>query len=882
VTEGLFHFRTGEADGDASMMGVLGVKGANLAELAKLGIPVPSGFTVPTTFARDFQSQGEMLSDSFRAMMREGMKWLEGVTALRFGDKKRPLLVSVRSGASVSMPGMMDSVLNIGMNDSVADAMALTAGARFALDTYRRFLEMYLQAVKGISLFVVEQPSMAIRRQRSLSDEAELPEDALRTVVSALKALHREKFGEDFPQDPYVQLWNTVIAVFKSWNSARAKKYRSIHKIDDALGTAVNVCEMVFGNRNQNSCAGVCFTRNPSNGTKEIVGEFLMQAQGEDVVAGIRTPFPLSRLEREMPQVLQELTEVCGQLERHYRDIQDIEFTVDDGKLWLLQVRHGKRTAQAAFQIAVDLVEEGVLTPREAVFRVESQDFEKLLLPGLDPRAHKQVIGRGLPASPGAASGKVVFSATDAEQHALRGDDVILVREETSPDDIAGIHVARGLLTTRGGMTSHGAIVARQMGKCCVVGCGNLQINLAKRSIRVGEYEIQELDWITIDGATGDVLLGKVATRETAISSGVATFLSWASSFHRTSIRANADTAVEAASARRMGATGIGLCRTERLFFEPESLPFVWRSLLDTDARERSSALAKLRSFQRKSFFEILDAMEGQEVAIRLFDHPLAEFLPKNRQDMAAAQEHLSIPLDVLEFRLQTLMQSNPALGHRGCRLGVAHPEIYEMQIHALVEATMDMVVQGRSPRPQLMLPFVCTEGELVWARKRFGGALQRLIVEEELKWDGRFRCAPIPFGVMIETPRSALIADKLAAHADFLCIGATDLTQLTYGLSRDDSAPFLRIYKQEGIIDSDPLTSFDDEGVGFLMRRACELARSVKPHLQIGVCLEQSPEGASWLYDGSLGINFVSCSSFRVPMSVLTAARSALGAPIS
>jgi pyruvate,orthophosphate dikinase len=877
VTAKLFFFKTGEADGDASMLEILGSKGANLAELARMGIPVPSGFTVPTYFAREFHSAGDTLSDEFREMVLGGMARLEKAAGKTFGDAANPLLVSVRSGAPVSMPGMMETVLNLGMNDAVALRIAEQSDERFAYDTYRRFLEMYLQAVCGLPLLVVEQPMNTIRHERGFSDDASFDGPALQRVVLLLKELGREKLGLEVPQCPFDQLWQTIAAVFKSWNSARAKKYRAIHKISDDLGTAINVCEMVYGNRNERSGAGVCFTRDPSTGARGNVGEYLMCAQGEDVVAGIRTPKPLSDMKHEMPAVLAELEHLCGVLERHYRDIQDIEFTVDDGKLWLLQVRHGKRSAQAAFQIAVDLVEEGVLTKEEAIFRVEPQDFERLLLPGLDARAHKQVVGRGLPASPGAASGKIVFSASDAEQLALRGEDVILVREETSPDDIAGIHASRGLLTTRGGMTSHGAIVARQMGKCCVVGCGTLQIIHGKRMLKAGSFEVLEHEWITIDGGTGDVLLGKVATRESAISPGVATFLGWASGFHKAKVRANADTAAEALAARKMGANGIGLCRTERVFFESESLPNVWSALIATDARERVQAFARLRALQRREFVEILEVMQGCEVAIRLFDHPLIEFLPRKEQELAAAQEHLAVPGDVLRFRMRNLMQSNPALGHRGCRLGVAYPEIYEMQIHALVEATMDLVSRGVDVRPQIMLPFVSTLGELVWARKRFGTHLNRLIAAEEEFHGGKVKCPWIPFGVMIETPRAALIADKLAMHADFFCIGSGDLTQLTFGLSRDDSAPYMRVYKQEGILDNDPMTSFDHDGVGFLMRHACELGLKAKPNIQIGVCLEESPEGAPWLYNGEAGIDYVSCSSFRVPIAMLIAARAAL-----
>lgn len=880
MTSRLFFFQTGRADGDASMPEILGSKGANLAELARMGIPVPSGFTVPTAFARDFHANADSLSDEFKEMILKGLARLEEATEKRFGDETNPLLISVRSGAPVSMPGMMETVLNLGINDSVAEFLAVRDGERFAFDTYRRFLEMYLHAVCGLSLLMVEQPMNTVRQQCGFTDDASFDGPGLRRVVQMLKNLHFEKTGREAPQTPNEQLWATIAAVFKSWNSARAKKYRAIHKISDDLGTAINICEMVYGNRNHQSGAGVCFTRDPSTGSKNNVGEYLMCAQGEDVVAGVRTPKPLTELAIEMPHVAHELDKLCAFLERHYRDIQDIEFTIDDGKLWLLQVRHGKRSAQAAFQIAVDLVLEGVLKKEEAIFRVEPQDFERLLLPGLDPRAHKQIVGKGLPASPGAASGKIVFSASDAEQESLRGEDVILVREETSPDDIAGIHASRGLLTTRGGMTSHGAIVARQMGKCCVVGCGTLQIIHGKRVLRAGNVEIQEREWITIDGTTGDVLLGKVATREAAISSGVATFLDWASGFHKAKVRANADTPAEAAAARAMGAKGIGLCRTERVFFESECLPNVWSALLATDTRERLSAFSRLRAVQRKEFVEILEVMQGCEVAIRLFDHPLIEFLPRKEQEIAAAQEHLNVPGDVLKFRMRNLMQSNPALGHRGCRLGVAYPEIYEMQLHAIVEATMELVVRGVDVRPQIMLPFVSTLGELIWARKRFGVLLDRLIAAEEEKYGNSVKCPWIPFGVMIETPRAALIADKLAMFADFFCIGSGDLTQLTYGLSRDDSAPFLRVYKQEGIIDNDPLTSFDQEGVGYLMRLTCELGLKAKPNIQIGVCLEESPVGAPWLYDGSAGIDYVSCSSFRVPIAMLVAARAALHAP--
>jgi pyruvate,orthophosphate dikinase len=871
----IYHFRVGSADGDATQSALLGSKGANLAELCRLGIPVPPGFTIPTTAYAMMMETPESGLEQIKAEVVNAIKRLEQETARVFGSGPRPLLLSVRAGAQVSMPGMMETILNLGINDETAALLAQEHGGQpFANDTYQRFLDMYLQTVVGVAASQIDGILLQIRREHGLREEATISQEASRAVIGALKKLHREKTGFDFPEDPLEQLWRAIAAVFQSWNCARARKYRAIHNIADSLGTAVNICTMVYGNRNSHSGSGVCFTRDPSTGEKRFVGEYLLNAQGDDVVSGVRTPRPLSELQSEMPDIYQQLEEISLNLESHFREIQDLEFTIEERKLWILQTRRAKRTSQASFRIAVDFVEEGILSKKEAISQVEPSDFERILLPSLDPRAHKQVLGRGLPASPGAASGKVVFSSADAEVAARRGEPVILVREETSPDDIAGVHVARGLLTTRGGMTSHAAIVARQMGRCCVVGCGTLQVVHSRKVLRAGTIEISEGEYITIDGSSGDVFAGRLSTHETILAPEIMKFLRWAKERQAVTILANVDTGPEAEEARKIGAHGVGLCCTERVFFDREAVPKVWRALLSRSPQDRLHAIDALRTLQRGSFLDILRAMEGLPVTVRLFDHPLIEFLPRQENEVERAASDLGLPSEGIRMRVQGLMQANPALGHRGCRLGVANPDLYDMQVQALTEAALQLLAEGKKVFPQIVLPFVSTVGEVIWARKRFQPLIEKLVDE----WMGRHGPVPgwfgIPIGVMIETPRAALIADKLAQYSDFFCIGSQDLTELTFGLSHDDAAPFLRAYKQEAILNDDPTAVIDTEGVGLLVAKAIELGRGVKPNLPIGVCTEHDLNRAELLFGGKLGIDYLTCSPMKVPIAILNSAR--------
>ncbi|WP_186645882.1 pyruvate, phosphate dikinase [Fluviispira vulneris] len=854
----VYFFGSGYADGNASMKSELGGKGANLAEMTALGLPVPAGFTISTRVCLDFIREGGSFSRELISQIETALKKTEDSMGAKFADAHNPLLVSVRSGARISMPGMMDTVLNLGLNEITVEALAKkTDNPRFAYDSYRRFIQMYSSVVKDLETHYMEDELESFKKLNGYKEDTELTASDLKELVGVFKAIYQKHIMEPFPEDPYEQLWQAIGAVFKSWNCPRAKKYREIHAISHDWGTAVNICSMVYGNMGVTSGTGVCFTRDPSTGENVFYGEFLINAQGEDVVAGIRTPKPLYLLEKEMPEVFIQLENVRNKLEAHYRDVQDIEFTIQEGKLYILQTRNAKRTTQAALKIAIDFAKEGLMTKEEALLRVNAQDLDKLLHPTLDPRAHKQVIAKGLPASPGAVSGRAVFTALEAESWAARGELVILVRDETSPEDIGGMYASQGFLTARGGMTSHAAVVARQMGKCCIAGCSSLNISQTQKSVKVSGIEILEGDWLTLDGTTGEVMLGKVETKNAELSGDFSIFMDWAKEIRHMKVRANADTPRDAQYARSFGAEGIGLCRTEHMFFEENRLPVVRQMILSKNSLERKSALDKLLPFQRDDFVGILSAMEGYEVTIRLLDPPLHEFLPHTDKDMMTLAAQLGLTLDDLKQRVRALHEANPMLGHRGCRLGISHPEIYEMQVRAILEASEICKEQGKKVFPEIMIPLVGIDSELKWLRER----LQKI--------------APnIPFGTMIEVPRAALVADKIARHADFFSFGTNDLTQTTYGFSRDDSAPFLRVYKQENILEEDPFAVIDQEGVGRLIKLACELGRKENPGLKLGICGEHGGEPASVQFCNNLGLNYVSCSPFRIPIAMLAAAQ--------
>lgn len=858
----VYFFGGGMADGNASMKSELGGKGANLAEMTLLKLPVPAGFTIATKVCLDYLHENTSFSPQLKEQVREALAKTEQIMEAKFADPVNPLLVSVRSGARVSMPGMMDTVLNLGLNPQTVDALAKKAqNPRFAYDSYRRFIQMYSNVVKELDTHYMEDALESYKNDRGCKEDTELSVDDLKEICNIFKQIYTKHLQQQFPEDPYEQLWSAITAVFKSWNCTRAKKYREIHAIPNDWGTAVNICAMVYGNMGEQSGTGVCFTRDPSTGNNVFYGEYLLNAQGEDVVAGIRTPKNLNLLEKEMPLVYEQLLDVREKLEKHYRDVQDIEFTIQEGKLFLLQTRNAKRTTQAALKIALDLAKEGKLSRQEALLKVNPQDLDKLLHPTLDPRAHKQVAAKGLPASPGAVTGRAVFSALEAESWAARGEQVILVRDETSPEDIGGMYASQGFLTARGGMTSHAAVVARQMGKCCVAGCSSLSISQLHKSVRVAGIEIMEGDWITLDGSTGEVMLGKVETKNAELSEEFNTFMEWAKEFRTMKVRANADTPRDAAFARSFGAEGIGLCRTEHMFFDENRLPFVRQMILAKNNQERKEAIEKLRAFQTEDFVSILSAMENLPVTIRLLDPPLHEFLPHTDKDMMTLSNQLNLSVDDIKQRVKALHEANPMLGHRGCRLGISHPEIYEMQVKAIVDAVEGCKSKGKKVIPEIMIPLVGIAQELEWLRHR----LQKI--------------APhFSFGTMIEVPRAALIADKIAAHADFFSFGTNDLTQTTYGFSRDDSAPFLRVYKQEGILTEDPFAVLDQDGVGKLVQLACELGKKQKPEIKLGICGEHGGEPASVKFCHKVGLNYVSCSPFRIPIAMLSAAQAAIG----
>jgi pyruvate,orthophosphate dikinase len=880
----VYHFGGGSAEGRADMRNLLGGKGANLAEMSALGLPVPPGFTATTEVCTYFYANGRKYPAELTAQVEAGIAHIEKIVGTKFGDPKAPLLVSVRSGARVSMPGMMDTVLNLGLNDETVKGLAAKSGdARFAYDSYRRFIQMFGNVVLGVEHHNFEDILDFHKQDKGANLDTELTAEDWQKVIADYKAKVEEELGKPFPQDPKEQLWGAIGAVFGSWNIPRAVTYRKINNIPEDWGTAVNVQAMVFGNMGEDCATGVAFTRNPSTGAKEFYGEYLINAQGEDVVAGIRTPQHLTiagkkannstlpAMEETMPEVFGQLMKVREQLEKHYTDMQDIEFTVQQGKLYMLQTRNGKRTAQAALKIAVDMCNEGFIDKKTAVARIEPASLDQLLHPTLDPKAKKEVIGRGLPASPGAACGKVVFTADEAEDRASKGEKVILVRVETSPEDIHGMHAAVGILTTRGGMTSHAAVVARGMGRPCVSGAGDLRVDAAQKVMVVKGQKIIEGDLITIDGGTGEVMLGAVPTIEPVLSGDFATLMSWADEFRKLKIRTNAETPLDARTARQFGAEGIGLCRTEHMFFDGDRIIAMREMIMAEDVAGRKKALAKILPMQRNDFIELFQIMKGLPVTIRLLDPPLHEFLPHSRAEMAEVAAAAGISVDLVAHRAAQLQESNPMLGHRGCRLGITYPEIYEMQARAIFEAAAEVKAkQGDTAEPEIMIPLVGIPKELTLMREIIDRVAQEVAEKSGSK-------IPYSVGTMIELPRAALLAGQIAKDAEFFSFGTNDLTQTTYGLSRDDAARFIQSYERQGIIDRDPFISLDVEGVGELVKIAAERGRKTRPDIKLGICGEHGGDPASIHFCAEVGLNYVSCSPYRVPIAKLAAAQAAL-----
>ncbi len=867
-------------DGKAQMKSILGGKGAGLTEMTRIGLPVPQGFTISTEVCIEYYKNNCQYPEGLKEQITDKLNQLEKISKKKLGDPKNPLLVSVRSGAAISMPGMMDTVLNLGLNDiTIQGIIKKTNNERFAYDSYRRFIQMFGNVVLGVEHNKFEHLLEEIKRELKIKLDNEINTEGLKKLVEKYKDLVKKETGKDFPQEPKVQLEMAIDAVFNSWNNKRAITYRRINKIPDDLGTAVNVQEMVFGNMGDGSGTGVGFTRNPSTGEREYYGEYLLNAQGEDVVAGIRTPLPLLNLKDDLPEVYQELTKVVHLLEKNYRDVQDYEFTIEKGKLYLLQTRTGKRTAQAAVKIAVDMVEEGIITKEEAILRVEPNQLNQLLHKRIDPNAKVEVIAKGLPASPGAAYGKVVFTADEAEELGKEGEKVILVRTETTPDDIHGMVEAQGVLTSRGGMTSHAAVVARGMGKPCVAGCSALNINTKKEIISVENAEIKMGEFITIDGGTGEVFLGKVPTIEPEMSEEFKTLLSWANEIKRLGVYANADTPEDARKARELGAEGIGLTRTEHMFMEQDRLPIVREMIMADTKKSRAEALKKLLPVQKGDFLGILKVMEGLPVIIRLLDPPLHEFLP-NLEDVLIEVNTLRLKnadsdelaeKELLLAKIKSLHEMNPMLGLRGCRLGLLYPEVYEMQIEAIIEAAIELTKQGVKVKPEIMVPLISHVNEFKPICKK-----ARKIVNEKIKSAGVK--LEYKVGTMIELPRAALTADKIAEEAEFFSFGTNDLTQTTFGISRDDAeGKFLLKYVEDKILEDNPFEILDREGVGKLVELGTNLGRKTRPDLEVGICGEHGGEPHSVEFCHSVGLNYVSCSPFRVPIARLAAAQAVI-----
>lgn len=861
-------------EGNADMRNLLGGKGANLAEMTNLGLPIPPGFTVTTEACTDYYNHGRSISEEIQTQIFDALALLEERLGKKFGDTENPLLVSVRSGARASMPGMMDTILNLGLTDISVEGFAKRTGnPRFAYDSYRRFIQMFSDVVMEVPKSLFERVIDEIKEDRKVHFDTELTAEDLKEVIRRFKEIYKEKMGEEFPQEPRVQLMEAVKAVFRSWDNERAIVYRRMNDIPGDWGTAVNVQSMVFGNMGNTSGTGVAFTRNPSTGAKGIYGEYLINAQGEDVVAGIRTPQPITRLEEDLPECYEEFLKIANRLEEHYRDMQDMEFTIEDGKLYFLQTRNGKRTAQAALQIACDLVDEGMITPQESVSRIEAKSLDQLLHPAFDPDALKKgtVMGQALPASPGAAAGKIYFTAEEAKEAHETGERVILVRLETSPEDIEGMHAAEGILTVRGGMTSHAAVVARGMGTACISGCGDIVIDEKKKQFTLGGKTYFEGDYISLDGSTGKIYDGDIQTQEASISGNFGRIMSWADSFRKLRVRTNADTPADAANAVRLGAEGIGLCRTEHMFFEPERIPKIRKMILSKTVEEREKALEELIPFQKGDFKALYKVMEGKPVTIRFLDPPLHEFVPTDEKDIEALAKDMNLSVEEVKSTCSELHEFNPMMGHRGCRLSVTYPEIARMQTRAVIEAAIEVSKEkGFEIVPEIMVPLVGDKKELKFVKD--------VIVEtaEKVKAEKNSNLV-YHIGTMIEIPRAALLANEIAEEAEFFSFGTNDLTQMTFGFSRDDAGKFLVDYYKSKIYESDPFAKLDQNGVGQLIEMAVTKGRSQRPNLKIGICGEHGGDPSSVAFCHKVGMDYVSCSPFRVPIARLAAAQAAI-----
>lgn len=865
------------AEGNASMRNLLGGKGANLAEMTNVGLPVPKGFTITTEACLKYYEDGGKINDEIVAEIEKYLVELEKQTGKKLGDVKNPLLVSVRSGARASMPGMMDTILNLGLNNETVETLAkLTNNERFAYDSYRRFIQMFSDVVMQIDKNKFEAILDSVKKENGAKYDTDLTADNLKEVVKRYKVLYKKEMGKEFPTDPKEQLMESVKAVFRSWNNPRAIVYRRMNDIPGDWGTAVNVQQMVFGNMGETSGTGVAFTRNPATGENKLFGEYLMNAQGEDVVAGIRTPQPINTLGKVLPDCYKQFVDSAHKLEDHYKDMQDMEFTIEQGKLYFLQTRNGKRTAQAALKIAVDLVNEGRITKEEALLKVEPKQLDQLLHPAFDANDLKseKEIAKGLPASPGAACGKVYFTAEDAKAHKEAGEKVILVRAETSPEDIEGMSVAEGILTQRGGMTSHAAVVARGMGRCCVTGCGDASISEEGKCFTVGDIKVKEGDYISIDGSTGKVYNKKIKTVEPEIVGNFGLFMGWADAVRKLKVKTNADTPKDARHAVKFGAEGVGLCRTEHMFFKEDRIPAVREMIVSTTEEQRRKALAKILPMQREDFIGIYEAMEERPVTIRLLDPPLHEFLPHQEDDIRALAKTMGLTFEKLKGVVDSLKEFNPMMGFRGCRLAVSYPEIAEMQSRAIIEAAVDVKKRLHYDiTPEIMIPLVGEIKELKYVKNAIVKAAEEVIKESgvELKYK---------IGTMIEIPRAALTADEIATEAEFFSFGTNDLTQMTFGFSRDDAAKFLKDYYDKKIYDFDPFQKLDQKGVGKLVKMATELGRKTRPDLSVGICGEQGGDPASVEFCHNVGLNYVSCSPFRVPIARLAAAQAQVKNP--
>ena len=868
----IYSFGGGTADGRSSMKDILGGKGANLAEMASLGLPIPPGFTISTEICGLFYRNGKALPEAVKKEVLTALAKVEKDVGRKFGDPTNPLLVSVRSGARASMPGMMDTILNLGLNDETVKGLAQVSGKeRFAWDSYRRFLQMYSDVVMGMNRSLLEVAMEDVKADRGLKHDTDLGVEDLKKLVIQFKKMILDTTGRAFPSHPMEQLWGAIGAVFESWHNPRAKTYRGLHSIPESWGTAINIQSMVFGNLGEDSATGVAFTRNPSTGEKKFYGEFLINAQGEDVVAGIRTPVPIAELKSVMPKAYQELESIYLKLEKHYRDMQDIEFTIEQNRLWMLQTRNGKRTAHASLQVALDMVKEGLISEEEALLRVDPQSLDQLLHPTLDPKAEKTLLAVGLPASPGAAVGQIVFHAEDAENFQAQGKPCVLVRVETSPEDINGMVAAQGILTTRGGMTSHAAVVARGMGKCCVAGCGDLFVDEVKEEVHVKGYVLKKGEVITLDGSSGEVFFGAVKTVRPELGGNFQELMKVSDRVRRLRVRANADTPQDARVARSFGAEGIGLCRTEHMFFDPARIDIVRRMIIAETEEERREALEELRPIQRKDFVGLFQEMAGFPVTIRLLDPPLHEFVPHKEEEIVELSRRIHVSVDQLKHKVRMLHEFNPMLGHRGCRLAMTFPEIYEMQATAIAEACVEVIKGGANAvLPEIMIPLILDRKELQMMRELVDQAVRKVQTQAHLEFN-------YLVGTMIELPRAALMAGEIAEVADFFSFGTNDLTQTTLGMSRDDAGRFLPSYVAQGVFGKDPFVSLDQRGVGQLVEMGTRLGRGQRAGLKVGVCGEHGGDPQSIEFFHRAGLDYVSCSPFRVPIARLASARAQL-----